>query len=250
MLLMRALVASGNTAEALRTYDELRNLLAEELGSAPGGEAQTLHRKSARRQRRRTATAFEAEARHRGGRGRSRPTPRSPAGLPLPTWLVPRRRSPFVGRAAELERLDVPVERDASGGRPQTSSSSAATPASARPGWRPSSPSASTMAGVASSTVGPTSRRALAFQPFVEALRHWVLNSPAAEIERDLGPHAGALASLIPEISVQTSQSASSLSDVGRERLFEAVAGCLAALSARRPLLLVLDDVHWADPAR
>jgi SARP family transcriptional regulator, regulator of embCAB operon len=45
LLLMEALVASGNTAEALRTYDELRNLLAAELGSAPGVEVQALHRR-------------------------------------------------------------------------------------------------------------------------------------------------------------------------------------------------------------
>lgn len=43
--LMEALAAAGNTAEALRTYDELRQLLNEELGSAPGAEAQALHRK-------------------------------------------------------------------------------------------------------------------------------------------------------------------------------------------------------------
>lgn len=42
--LMQALVAAGNTAEALRTYDELRKLLARELGSAPGTEIQELHR--------------------------------------------------------------------------------------------------------------------------------------------------------------------------------------------------------------
>jgi DNA-binding SARP family transcriptional activator len=42
--LMRALIAAGNSAEALRTYDELRTLLASELGSAPGAEAQDLHR--------------------------------------------------------------------------------------------------------------------------------------------------------------------------------------------------------------
>lgn len=41
--LMRALAASGNTAEALRTYDELRNLLVTELGSAPSAEIQALH---------------------------------------------------------------------------------------------------------------------------------------------------------------------------------------------------------------
>lgn len=43
--LMQALAAAGNTAEALRTYDELRQLLNEELGSAPGAEVQALHRK-------------------------------------------------------------------------------------------------------------------------------------------------------------------------------------------------------------
>ncbi len=43
--LMEALVASGNTAEALRTYDRLRKLLNEELGSAPSAEIQALHRK-------------------------------------------------------------------------------------------------------------------------------------------------------------------------------------------------------------
>jgi DNA-binding SARP family transcriptional activator len=43
--LMKALASSGNTAEALRTYDELRKLLSEELGTAPGTEIQALHRK-------------------------------------------------------------------------------------------------------------------------------------------------------------------------------------------------------------
>jgi DNA-binding SARP family transcriptional activator len=43
--LMQALATSGNTAEALRTYDELRKLLNEELGSAPSAEIQALHRK-------------------------------------------------------------------------------------------------------------------------------------------------------------------------------------------------------------
>lgn len=42
--LMRALAASGNTAEALRTYDELRKLLVEELGSVPTAEIQDFHR--------------------------------------------------------------------------------------------------------------------------------------------------------------------------------------------------------------
>jgi len=41
---MKALAASGNTAEALRTYDTLRLLLNAELGTAPDAEIQALHR--------------------------------------------------------------------------------------------------------------------------------------------------------------------------------------------------------------
>ena len=41
--LMRALAASGNTAEALRVYERLRTLLREELGIAPCSETLALH---------------------------------------------------------------------------------------------------------------------------------------------------------------------------------------------------------------
>jgi SARP family transcriptional regulator, regulator of embCAB operon len=43
-LLMRTLVGQGNVAEALRTYDDLRQLLARELGAAPGPATQEIHR--------------------------------------------------------------------------------------------------------------------------------------------------------------------------------------------------------------
>jgi DNA-binding SARP family transcriptional activator len=44
-LLMGALAARGNAAEALRVYDALRVLLREELGASPGAETQALHRR-------------------------------------------------------------------------------------------------------------------------------------------------------------------------------------------------------------
>ncbi len=44
-LLMEALEARGNVAEALRVFDGLRVLLREELGVAPGRAAQELHRR-------------------------------------------------------------------------------------------------------------------------------------------------------------------------------------------------------------
>jgi DNA-binding SARP family transcriptional activator len=42
-LLMRVLAARGNTAEALRVYEELRCRLRDELGLAPGEELRRLH---------------------------------------------------------------------------------------------------------------------------------------------------------------------------------------------------------------
>ena len=43
LLLMRALAARGNAAEALFAYERLRCLLRDELGTAPGPELQRLH---------------------------------------------------------------------------------------------------------------------------------------------------------------------------------------------------------------
>ncbi|HSJ73686.1 MAG TPA: BTAD domain-containing putative transcriptional regulator [Miltoncostaeaceae bacterium] len=43
LFLMGALAAQGNTAEALRVYDDLRRLLKEELGTAPGRDLRELH---------------------------------------------------------------------------------------------------------------------------------------------------------------------------------------------------------------
>ena len=43
-LLMQALAAEGNAAEALRAYERLRCLLRDELGVAPSAATQELHR--------------------------------------------------------------------------------------------------------------------------------------------------------------------------------------------------------------
>ncbi len=58
------------------------------------------------------------------------------------------------------------------------------------------------------------------------------------------------LSKLLPEISLQASSTSSQLA-LSREQdrlyLWEAVLGLLTTLSTKHPLLLVLDDLHWAD---
>jgi pentatricopeptide repeat protein len=45
LYLMEALAAQGNTAEALRVFDDLRRRLKEELGTVPGADLRELHRR-------------------------------------------------------------------------------------------------------------------------------------------------------------------------------------------------------------
>ena len=83
------------------------------------------------------------------------------------------------------------------------------------------------------------------YQPFVEALRHYV---SCAE-ERRLGRYGGELARLLPELTDLVGglpEPLRSDPETERYRLFDALAAWLSDVSAEAPVLLVLDDLHWA----
>ncbi|MCA1844983.1 MAG: adenylate/guanylate cyclase domain-containing protein, partial [Actinobacteria bacterium] len=87
---------------------------------------------------------------------------------------------------------------------------------------------------------------AVPYQPFAEALRHYV-STTAADLR--LGGHPGELVRLVPEVAERQPglpEPVRADPETERYRLFEAVAGWLAAVSADAPVLLVLDDLHWA----
>lgn len=84
------------------------------------------------------------------------------------------------------------------------------------------------------------------FAPIVDALRQRLIASPE-DVENLLGPHRAALADLLPELCDDERAAADLPPEQGKRRLFEAVAGLLAYHAARQPLLLVLEDLHWAD---
>ena len=87
------------------------------------------------------------------------------------------------------------------------------------------------------------------YQPFVEALRQFVDHTPAALLDQGLGRHGGELVRLVPEIAQRRPDLPPGLRsdpETERYRLFDAVAAWLGAASGDQPLLLVLDDLHWA----
>jgi DNA-binding SARP family transcriptional activator/class 3 adenylate cyclase len=87
------------------------------------------------------------------------------------------------------------------------------------------------------------------YQPFVEALHHFVEHTPPALLARRLGQRAGELLRIYPDLADRVRGLAPPLRsdpETERYRLFEAVAGWLAVASSDRPILLVLDDLQWA----
>ncbi len=87
------------------------------------------------------------------------------------------------------------------------------------------------------------------YQPFVEALRHFLDHTPPERLRERLGRYGGEVARLVPELADAVSDLPPPLKsdpETERYRLFDAVASWLSAASAEEPVLFVLDDLQWA----
>src|SRR5918996_5016535 len=88
---------------------------------------------------------------------------------------------------------------------------------------------------------------ALPYLPFVEAVgKHLAAQDPAA-VRTDLGPAAGELAQLFPQLADGPPSTPAGDPGQAKLRLFESVVAPFGLGARDRGLLLVLDDVHWAD---
>ncbi|MDJ0868044.1 MAG: AAA family ATPase [Myxococcota bacterium] len=89
-----------------------------------------------------------------------------------------------------------------------------------------------------------------AFWPWVQILRGAATDVAPERLAAELAGDADAVAHLLPELAAALPEPAAPLptgADEARFRLFEGVTHWLRRRSARRPLLLCLDDLHWAD---
>ena len=90
----------------------------------------------------------------------------------------------------------------------------------------------------------------LPYRPFVEAFRQYTRSRPDEELRTQLGPGAPEIATLVSEIRQRFPdiEEAPKLDpEAERLRLFESVTEFLRNASAAQPLVLHLDDLHWAD---
>jgi DNA-binding CsgD family transcriptional regulator len=91
----------------------------------------------------------------------------------------------------------------------------------------------------------------LPFAPVVEALRAAVQALGVVELRRLAGEDASELARLVPALRraerLTEPSVAPELTPSSRLRLFEALLGLFGGLASHRPLVVVVEDVHWAD---
>jgi len=85
----------------------------------------------------------------------------------------------------------------------------------------------------------------LPLAPLVDMLRTVARSTPADELEQCLGPARSEFARLLPELA--PAAPGGTPQEGSPTQLLEHVLGLITRLVASRPLLLVVEDLHWAD---
>ncbi len=174
------------------------------------------------------------------------------SGIPLPERLEVSTTgiSGFLGRQTELERLTEAVKDATGGGRRVVF-------LSGEPGIGKTSLcrqvaeyanelGVSVLYGRCDEDLGQS------YQPFAEALSHLVIHADDKLLTSHVAEHGGELAGLVPAVRQRipdTPEMRGADANTERFRLFNAVVGLLRVASEDTGLLLVLDDLHWADRA-
>jgi tetratricopeptide (TPR) repeat protein len=234
--LMRLYVELGRRGAALRQYQACVAALQRGLRVEPEAQTRALYEEILRQRPPGTGAASAVET----------PATDARAGFAAPAWteILPRDGA-LVGREGEMDGLRGALEQtdlgrgrivavlgEAGVGKSRLVAELAAE-ASQR-GWR-------VLVGRAYEAEG-----GLPLGPWVDALRSSGVARDAAV--RELAPawRAG-LSRLLPDLAEAGPTGGPDSDD--RLLVFGSVAEAVTALAARRPLLLVLEDLHWADGA-
>ncbi len=221
--LIARLAGAGDRAGAVEAYESLRERLRRELGIVPSAETREL----------------VDEVRRGRPSGAAAPAAAQP---PLPPPLA--RAGAFVGRADALMRLEAAWDDASAGalriaclaGEPGIGKTRLAAELAAR-----------LHAGGALVLYGRSDEENLVpHQPFVEALERLLREAAPEEREALIGARREDLARLLPAVAPREAADDDDAA-TARYRAFEAARALVEAAAARRPALLVLDDLHWAD---
>jgi tetratricopeptide (TPR) repeat protein len=87
----------------------------------------------------------------------------------------------------------------------------------------------------------------LPFGPLAHAFRSLMRDTSPEELDAFVGPARSELAQVLPDLDPDSTPRTTPLGDGGTARLLELVVGVVERLAADRPLMFVIEDLHWAD---
>jgi class 3 adenylate cyclase/tetratricopeptide (TPR) repeat protein len=168
--------------------------------------------------------------------------------LPLPSRLASLARSQYVGRVHELEVLDAALKEARTGDR-------RAVLLSGEPGIGKTTLEARFAAQASDAGVSVLYGRCdedifVPYQPWAEALGSLVEQAPVELVQAHVVEYGTVVGRVVPAIwgrAVPEVADDHGSEETDRPRFFAAVVDLLARTTAIVPLLLVLDDLHWAD---
>ncbi|MCB0080359.1 MAG: DUF2791 family P-loop domain-containing protein, partial [Caldilineaceae bacterium] len=248
--LMRYQAESGDSAGALLTYERCRHVLAEELGADPSPLTQALHQRILNGEITPPPPVL------------TRPTESQPvvtlsASEPLPQQvqmpiLDQHRIEIFVGREAEVAQIERHLQEAAAGKGMLFLLAGEAGVGKTRLAFQ-----VLKLAGDRGFTVLSAACQALEqqlpFAPLADAIGRYLyalsdgalLGLPAASLTQ-LAQIAPSLRNRLPELAAPATDGLLSAEE-NRQRLIDAIVAFLTSLAQLRPLVLFLDDLHWAD---
>jgi predicted ATPase len=218
---MVALYRDGRQAEALDAFGRVRQVLGQDLGVDPGAELRRLHRAILQQS---PGLAWQPQPREAAVRG-------------------------YFGRAREMSRLLACFD-DAVAGR------GGVVLLAGEPGIGKSHALRQLADAARASSAVVLAGRCVEgvwvppFRPFAEAITGYGELVSPRQLEADLGLAGSALARIAPRLCELLPGLAAPpilQPDEERFRLLDAAAQFFAAVSARATVLLVLDDLQWAD---
>ena len=236
---MRVEYLSGDRAGAIRRYEQLRRLLDDELGVPPMDETRALYDAIITD----SLPVSSQQSAVSSQRALSANTTSPEQRLATGDWRLATGVLPFVGRDAELRQLRELV------------ASQRLVLIEGEPGigkTRLADAFIQRFAGLPLVGAAHELEQSLPYQPVIEALRGLLRRPDWAALQADLRlppVWRTEVARLVPELigGPGSSLPSAPLPSANESRLWEALNQLLLDLARRYPLVLLLDDLHWAD---
>ncbi len=169
--------------------------------------------------------------------------------VPLPSRLAVRPNIGVIGREVEADLLSDAFKRVAAGeGREVILISGEAgigkTTLAAQAAGLAAAAGSCVLLGRCEEDLGSP------YQPFVEALHHYITHGPDEVLTSHIRSHGGELARIVPALGHRLAElppPQTTDPDTERYLLFGSVVGLLSQVSTSQCLIVVLEDLQWAD---